>query len=184
LNFRVDQYIFYTKMSSNIMYFPCDPEMFEGRTQIAIAVPKKRALIKPKGAVPYYPATIGAEVDDALKEWYGARGLPVPADEVGIGAVIDAANAAEDMAFLDAFQKGEEEMGEVPAYGTPEFWDYHRKKKAAENAKRAAEGLPPLPTKKELEAAKAERKAAREAKKAGKAKVDDLTAGMAALKIK
>lgn len=140
--------------------------MFEGRTQIAIAVPKKRLLIKPKGPVPYYPATIGAEVDDALKEWYGSRGLPVPADEVGIGAVIDAANAAEDKRFLDAFEKGEEEMPSVvPAFGTPEFWDYHRKKKAAENAKRVAEGLPPLPTKKELEAAKAERKAVREAKK-------------------
>jgi hypothetical protein len=159
-------------MSSDIVYIPCDPEVFDGRTQIAVAVPKKRANIKWKGPpVPYYPTTIGAEVDDALKEWYGSRGLPVPADEVGIGAVIDAANAAEDTAFLEAFRKGEEAMpSEVPAYGTPEFWDYHRKKKAAENAKRAAEGLPPLPTKKELEAEKAKRKAEREAKKAAKAK--------------
>ena len=158
-------------MASNIVYIPCNPEFFDGKTQIAVAVPKARANIKLKGAMPYFPASIGAEVDDALKEWYGSRGLAVPADEVGIGAVIDAANAAEDKAFLGAFQTGEEEMPSVvPPYGTPEFWDYHRKKKAAENAKRAAEGLPPLPTKKELDAAKAERKAEREAKKAAKAK--------------
>jgi len=154
-------------MSSNIVYIPCNPEFFDGKTQIAVAVPKARANIKLKGPpVPYFPASIGAEVDDALKEWYAARGQAVPADEVGIGAAIDAANAAEDTTFLGAFQTGEEEMPSVvPPYGTPEFWDYHRKKKAAENAKRAAEGLPPLPTKKELEAAKAERKAVREAKK-------------------
>jgi hypothetical protein len=176
---------------SGIVYYDCDPVAFDGKTQFAVTLFKRRALIKPKGPVPYYPATIGAEVDDALKEWYGSRGLPVPADEVGVGAVIDAANAAEAKEFLEAFQKGEEAMGEVPAYGTPEFWDYHRKKKAAENAKRAAEGLPPLPTKKELEAEKAKRKAEREAKKAAvaakkaaKGAVDDLTAGVAALKIK
>jgi hypothetical protein len=157
-------------MSGTVVYYDCDPLAFDGKTQFAVTLPKKRAMIKPKGPVPYYPASIGAEVDDALKEWYGSLGLPVPADEVGVGALIDAANAAEAKEFLDAFRKGEEAMGEVPAYGTPEFWDYHRKKKAAENAKRAAEGLPPLPTKKELEAEKAKRKAEREAKKAAKAK--------------
>jgi len=154
-------------MPSNIVHYACDPAVFDGQAEIAVTLPKMRANIKWKGpAMPYFPASLGAEVDDALKEWYGSRGLPVPADEMGIGAVIDAANAAEAKEFLEALEKGEEEMPSVvPAYGTPEFWDYHRKKKAAENARRAAEGLPPLPTKKELEAAKAERKAAREAKK-------------------
>jgi hypothetical protein len=169
LNLWVGWTIFYSpvKMPDNIVYYACDPALFDGQTQIAVTLPKKRANIKWKGPpVPYYPASVGAEVDDALKEWYAARGQEVPADEVGIGAVIDAANAAEEKAFLEAYRKGEEEMpSEVPAYGTPEFWDYHRKKKAAENARRAAEGLPPLPTKKELEAEKAKRKAERETKK-------------------
>jgi hypothetical protein len=49
--------------------------------------------------------------------------------------------------------------------------NYHRKKKAAENARRAAEGLPPLPTKKEIEAEKAKKRAEREAKKAEKEKL-------------
>jgi hypothetical protein len=156
-------------MSGIIVHYDCDPVAFDGKTKIAVTLPKRRALIKPKGPVPYYPASIGAEVDDALKEWYAARGLPVPADEVGVGAAIDAANAAEAKEFLDAYRKGEEAMpSEVPAYGTPEFWDYHRKKKATENAKRAAEGLPPLPTKKELEAEKAKRKAEREAAREAK----------------
>ena len=55
-----------------------------------------------------------------------------------------------------------------PDFGTPEFWAYHRAKKAAENKRREAEGLPPLPTKKELEAEKAKKKAEREAAKATK----------------
>ena len=153
-------------MSSNTIYVPCDPAVL-GTSVFPITLPKRRIQLKGKAKPPYYPATIGEEIDDALKEWYGSRGLPVPEDEVGVGAIIDAASAAESDAFVKAFNKGEEEMpSAVPAYGTPEFWDYHRKKKAAENARRAAEGLPPLPTKKELEAEKAKRKAEREAKKA------------------
>jgi hypothetical protein len=94
----------------------------------------------------------------------------VPAEEVGIGAVIDAAEAAETGRLETAWAKAEEELPSVaPEYGTPDFWAYHRAKKAAENARRAAEGLPPLPTKKELEAEKAKRKAEREAKKASAA---------------
>ena len=181
-------------MPKNVVYLACDPAVF-GVAQMPVTLPAARANIKMKGAFPKMPMTIGEEIDEALKEWYAARGLPVPEEEVGIGAVIDAASAAEMKQFVEAFQKGEEEMPSVvPAYGTPEFWDYHRKKKAAENARRAEEGLPPLPTKKELEAEKEKRKAEREAKKAEKeraaaakaqkkAAVDDLSAGMAAMKI-
>ena len=108
-------------------------------------------------------------MDEALKEWYGARGQPVPADEIGIGVKIDAAEAAEAKRQEAAWAKEAEQLpAEAPAYGTPEFWAYHRAKKAAENARRAAEGLPPLPTKKELEAEKEKKRAEREAKKAAK----------------
>jgi hypothetical protein len=171
-------------MPKNVVYLPCDPAVF-GFSQMPVTLPAARATIKMKGVPLKMPMTIGEEIDEALKEWYAARGLPVPEDEVGVGAVIDAASAAEMKEFVEAYQKGEEEMPSVvPAYGTPEFWDYHRKKKAAENARRAAEGLPPLPTKKELEAEKAARKAEREAKKGAKKGVVDLAAGMAAMKIK
>ena len=137
-------------------------------TQYPVTLPAKKANIKRSiyGPAPKYPATVGAEVDEALKEWYESRGLAVPAEEVGIGAIIDAAEAAEAGRLEAAWAKAEEEVPSVvPEYGTPEFWAYHRAKKAAENARRAAEGLPPLPTKKELEAEKAKRKAEREAKK-------------------
>ena len=151
--------------------YSCDPELFEGKTEITVSFPKRRIMIKHKGVMPSYPASIGAEVDAALQEWYGALGLPVPADEVGVGALIAAANAEEEKTFLEEVAKAEEELPSVvPSYGTPEFWDYHRKKRALENARRAAEGLPPLPTKKELEAEKAKKRAEREAKKAAKAK--------------
>lgn len=157
----------------SIIKFPCNPEVFEGLTEISVTLPKRRANVKHKnlyGPVPDIPDTLGKEVDAALKEWYTARGQEVPPDEIGIGAVIDAAEAAEMARIEASWAKAEELLPSVvPAYGTPEFWAYHRAKKAAENARRAAEGLPPLPTKKELEAEKAQRKAAREAKKAAKA---------------
>jgi hypothetical protein len=157
----------------SIIKLACNPELFDGLTEVTMTLPKRRANIKYKnlyGPIPDIPDTLGKEVDAALKEWYTARGQEVPADEIGIGAVIDAAEAAETARLEAAWASAEEVLPSVvPAYGTPEFWAYHRAKKAAENARRAAEGLPPLPTKKELEAAKAERKAAREAKKAAKA---------------
>ena len=66
-----------------------------------MTLPKRRANIKYKnlyGPIPDIPDTLGKEVDAALKEWYTARGQEVPADEIGIGAVIDAAEAAETAA--------------------------------------------------------------------------------------
>jgi len=70
---------------------------------------------------------------------------------------------------MESYERAEEELPSVvPPFGTPEFWDYHRKKKALENKKRAAEGLPPLPTKKELEAEKEKKRAEKAAKKAAK----------------
>ena len=155
----------------SVIYLPCNPEVFGGLTQFPVTLPGKKANIKfknPYGPPPKYPATLGEEVDEALKEWYSSRGLAVPADEVGIGAVIDRVETAEEKRI--AVARAEETPSVVPEYGTPEFWKYHHAKKAAENARRAAEGLPPLPTKKELEAEKAKKKAEREAKKAEKEK--------------
>jgi hypothetical protein len=156
-------------MSKNkTIYLDCDPEFFDGKKQIPVTLfPTKINLFKPFKYSP--PPTIGNEVDQLLKEWYTARGQAVPSEEIGIGAVIDAANAAEEARFTAAVAKAEDELPSVaPSYGTPEFWDYHRKKKALENKRRAEAGLPPLPTKKELEAEKEKRKAEREAKKAAK----------------
>jgi hypothetical protein len=60
-------------------------------------------------------------------------------------------------------------LGPKPEFGTPEFWKWTRDRRRQIDAERAAQGLPPLPTKKEKEAAKQSRKAAREAKAAAKA---------------
>ena len=160
----------FTPATMTTVYIKCDPEFFDGQTEIPMTIPKKRCNVKLKmPPAPKFPMTLGAEVDEALAEWYAARGQPVPADEVGIGAVIDAAEAAEAKRLDAAWAKEANQLPAVaPEYGTPEFWAYHRAKKAAENERRAAEGLPPLPTKKELEAEKEKKRAAREAKKAAK----------------
>jgi hypothetical protein len=95
--------------------------------------------------------------------------MAVPPEEL-VGAQIDAAEAAESARIEAAAVATQADLPSiVPDFGTPEFWAYHRAKKAAENKRRAEAGLPPLPTKKELEAEKAKRKAEREAKKATKA---------------
>lgn len=154
--------------SKRILWVDCDPLAFDGKTKLPITLPPKYAFkLKPISPGPAW--TIGKEVDEAIQTWYSDRGLPVPADEVGVGAQIDAANAAEDAAFLAAHAAAEEELPSVvPPFGTPEFWDYHRKKRALENKRRAAEGLPPLPTKKELEAEKEKKRAEKAAAKAAK----------------
>jgi hypothetical protein len=152
-------------------------------TELTMTPLKRRCALKHKTSVPRYAITLGEQVDEAIAEWYAALGLPVPADEVGLGPSIDAAEAV--IAAADEAVDVAEPIVVVPEYGTPEFWAYHRAKKAAENARRAAEGLPPLPTKKEIEAEKAKKSAEREAKKAEKEKAAaDKAAAKALKKIK
>jgi len=154
--------------NGRVLWVACDPTVFDGATKFSIALPRQRVIQpKPKPIIPGPPWTLGKEVDVALKEWYRVRGEPVPPDEIGIGEQIDAATAVEEEKFLTAVAAAEEELPSVvPPFGTPEFWDYHRKKKEIENKRRAAAGLPPLPTKKELEAEKEKKRAAKAAAKA------------------
>lgn len=142
----------------------CNPAFFNGASTIQVTIPKEGIYIRPKSK-PYMPLTLGSEVDRLVTEWYTERGQPVPSEDL-VGAEIDAAEAAEDARLETAAATAEGEVPSVaPEYGTPEFWAYHRAKKAAENKKRAEAGLPPLPTKKELEAEKAKKAAERAAKK-------------------
>jgi hypothetical protein len=166
----------------------------------------KTFTIKPKAApkaatvaawqpppIGWFPATLGEEVDSLLAEWYGTRGLPIPPEEVGLGAVIDRQErerfaeeqrlarvlAGEEPAVPLA--AGEEEtlemkaerlaaaVGPKPEFGSDEFWAWARRKRTAENAALAAKGLPPLPTAKEKAAAKAAKAAEKAAKTAGAA---------------
>jgi hypothetical protein len=137
----------------------------------------------------WFPATLGEEVDALLAEWYGTRGLPIPPEEVGIGAVIDRQEReryAEELRIARVIAgeeppvplaAGEEEtlemkaarlaaaVGPKPEFGSKDFWAWTYRKKAAENAALAAKGLPPLPTAKEKAAAKAAKAAAKPAAK-------------------
>lgn len=125
------------------------------------------------------PITLGDEVQAALEEWYRARGEPLPAEYVGFGATVDAEERARDKALIDALYPPEpapgapaapKPLGPKPEFGTPEFWRWTALRRKQIDAERAAAGLPPLPTKKEKEAAKQSRKLAREAKAAAKKK--------------
>ena len=165
-----------------IIQIPCNPETF-GQSSFPLTIQRKKFFIRPKSK-PVKAVTLGSEVDRLVTEWYTFRGLPVPPEDL-VGCEIDAAEAAEAARLDAAWAKAQEGVPtSVPDYGTPEFWAYHRAKKAAENAKRATDGLPPLPTKKELEAEKSKKKAEREAKKAEKDKAASEKADKKAAKAK
>ena len=150
-----------------ILYFDCDPEVMCGASQIQVTLPKKKIHIRP-AVKDTIPITLGCEVDAALKEWYGTRGLPIPPEELGIGAQIDAANEAECVRFTQAEETWQKDHvpTEKPEFGTPAFWAWARAQRAQKNKERAEAGLPPLPTAKEKEAAKVARAAAKAAKAA------------------
>jgi hypothetical protein len=125
------------------------------------------------------PITLGDEVQTALEEWYRARGESLPAEYVEFGTKVDAEERVRFKAEMDALYPPEpspdapaapKPLGPKPEFGTPEFWRWTAARRKQIDAERAAEGLPPLPTKKEKEAAKQSRKAAREAKAAAKKK--------------
>lgn len=119
------------------------------------------------------PETLGQEVEQLIAEWYGCQGLEVPSEHDGIGAKIDEAEREyrrqEEQAVIEAEKAIESApAGDKPEFGTPEFWAWARKRKAEKNAERAEQGLPPLPTKKEKDAAKAAKAAEKAAKAAEK----------------
>lgn len=136
-------------------------------------MPPKLKVVRPTKVYPedYVPKSVGDEVDWLVTQWYSALGQPVPAEEVGIGAKLD---AMEQARFNETFQIVRETPKEVfeadikPEFGTPAFWAWARKQKAKKDAERAEQGLPPLPTKKEAEAMKAAKAKEREAAKAEK----------------
>ncbi len=116
------------------------------------------------------PLTIGEEVDQAVEEWYGRLGIPIPAGERGIGKLLDAqerqdATTQEENLEVAKQQQEDAPAGPKPEFGTPEFWAWARKRKKEKDEERAAKGLPPLPTAKEKAAAKAAKDAAKAAKK-------------------
>jgi hypothetical protein len=86
-------------------------------------------------------------------------------------AFMAAMKAAEASAVTEAIETPPAVVvDEMPPHGTPEFWAWCRRRKAAANAARAAKGLPPLPTAAEKAKAKAE-KAAAKAEKAAKSQM-------------
>lgn len=155
---------------------------------------KKTIQLKPKKQVQWerpahwkLPETLGEEVEQAMAEWYGCRGLEMPAEEVGIAARIDAEESARHKAEWDEYfglQKAQEDApaGEKPPFGTPEFWAWASKRKKEKEAERAAQGLPPLPSKKEKEAAKVAKAAEKVAKASEKAAIAEAKAAEKAIK--
>jgi len=174
-----------TKMSSktNVVYYACNPDVF-GISEYPVTLPARRCQVKKKQEVVKIAVTFGEQVEENIREWYAALGEPVPAEYIGIGAATDAAVAEEAARESVALAKWEQEhVSDVkPEFGTPAFWAWARAQRAQKNKELAAQGLPPLPTKKELEAAKAAKAAERAAKKAAK-EAKALSKAMGALKI-
>lgn len=136
-------------------------------------MPPKLKVVRPAKVYPedYVPTTTGDEVEWLVTQWYAMLGQPIPPDEVGIGSTIDAFERArlnEEFHIVNTTPKEVFEADLKPEFGTPAFWAWAHKQKAKKNAERAEQGLPPLPTKKEAEAAKEAKSKEREAAKAVK----------------
>ncbi len=119
----------------------------------------------------YVPKTTGDEVEWLVSQWYATLGQPIPPEEVGIGSKIDAMERArvdEEFKIVNETPKEVFEEDVKPEFGTPAFWAWTWKQKAKKNAERTEQGLPPLPTKKEADAAKAQKAKERDAAKAAK----------------
>ena len=87
----------------------------------------------------YQYRTMEEEVVYILTEWYAARGLPVPPEELESCKGID----AQREAYYDNLVKINTPK---PAYGTPEFWKEHwAKKKAKKEAAATQPGPVPEP---------------------------------------
>jgi hypothetical protein len=102
------------------------------------------------------------EVAQGVRDWYKALGQDVPEADLAFLRAMKAADAAAEEVQATAVVAAPIE--EVPPHGTPEFWAWCRRRRAAKNAERAAAGLPPLPTAAEKKAA-ALKKAAEKAAK-------------------
>jgi hypothetical protein len=107
------------------------------------------------------------EVEQGVRDWYAALGLPVPEADLIFMREMKVAEAAEEKAAEErakAETEAPQVSEEMPPHGTPEFWAWCRRRTAANNAERAAAGLPPLPTAAEKKK-EAEKKAAEKAAK-------------------
>ena len=122
--------------------------MRDGSEPMLMTIPPKRIHVKTRAEISGWaglPPT--DEVEDAVREWYAARGQEVPAADLEMCRVMRLASAeAEAKAEAKAVAVVVETPSEKPEFGTPEFWAWARAKRAAENADRAAKGLPPLLT--------------------------------------
>lgn len=121
------------------------------------------------------PITLGEEVEQAMTEWYACRGLPLPKEDEGIGARIDAEQRAifekEWKEYDDVLKKQEEApAGEKPEFGTPEFWAWARKRKKEKEAEKVIKDAEKAAKEAEKAAEKAAKEAEKEAKKAEKEK--------------
>jgi hypothetical protein len=79
--------------------------------------------------------TLGEQVEENIREWCAAQGIPVPPEDLAMCKEIDAAAArelAKDLAQPPA-------AVEKPSYGTPEFWKQYWAKKNAAKAALAAQ---------------------------------------------
>jgi hypothetical protein len=150
--------------------------------------PKKKVFSLRKKK-PVETMTYAEEIEDAVRTYWMTRGYEeIPEDEKKFMVEMLAHDATEGLNdkvrcswYDDAVPQVEltEEQAEearqraideanVPPHGTSEFWAWIRRRKARINKEREEKGLPPLPTKKEKDAAAAKKKAEKEAAAAAK----------------
>ena len=127
------------------------------------AVPRKLSAVveralKKKEMMAWGGPTLGQEVIELVRVWYAALGRPVPESEQITAKEIDDAEVEAEKqrrVYALSLEKEGYEQTQKPEFGTPGFWAWARKQKAAKDAARKAKGLLPLPKKAVKKAVKA-----------------------------
>ena len=140
---------------------PCEP-VADGVTKRKVVF-KIKPKVAPAVATPFQVAcSLGEEIDENIRDWYAALGQPVPAEELGIGARMEAEERGEVAATMAAPPPADTgAAGPKPEFGTPEFWAWARKRKKEKEAEKVVKDA----EKAKAAAAKAEAAAAALAEK-------------------
>jgi hypothetical protein len=144
--------------------FACDPAIVAGHSTITVTLQPTRPRIKTKAELEGFTGKPVDEVEQGVRDWCAALGIPVPPEELEACGIIHATAAAEEAATVAAVAASTIEL--KPEFGTPEFWAWARKRRNEKNAERAAAGLPPLLTAAQKAVAKAKKDAEKASKKA------------------
>jgi hypothetical protein len=125
---------------------PAEPVIAPAPEKVKRTMKIKKGPRLPSPVPEHLRTSLAVETMELVREWYEARDEPVPEAEVKACLEMLEQEKREQEQILRDWENPppprpptpEEELGPMPAYGTPEFWRWCMKRKAIRLAKEAA----------------------------------------------